>query len=59
MATYPSTCVNNQPICQGYDYWNRNVNLCGSQQQCYHNTTSVCLGDNGTLCPIENQLCSG
>ncbi|CAF1648271.1 unnamed protein product, partial [Rotaria magnacalcarata] len=40
-------------------YYANNVNLCGPQQICYDNTTSVCLGVNGTVCPVGNQLCAG
>ena len=59
MTNYYTACVNNQTLCPGFYYYNRNVNLCGSKQQCHDNTTSVCLGNNGTVCPIGSQLCSG
>ena len=56
--TYPSKCANNEIICIGFGYWS-NVNVCGTQQICYDTGAHVCLDDNGTLCPIGNQLCSG
>ena len=59
ITNYSTTCVNNQTLCPGFFHWNRNVNLCGSKQQCYDNRTSVCLGNNDTVCPIGSQLCSG
>ncbi|CAF1591301.1 unnamed protein product, partial [Adineta steineri] len=34
--------------------------VCGPQKQCYDTTTSVCLDyNNGTVCTIGSQLCSG
>ena len=59
MTNYYTVCVNNETLCPGFYYWNRNVNVCGSRKQCYDNRRSVCLGVNGTLCPIGSQLCSG
>jgi hypothetical protein len=65
LVDYISACANNETICSGFYFWdyyyysNRYLNVCGPQQQCYDNTTSVCLGNNDTLCPIGNQLCSG
>ncbi|CAF2103954.1 unnamed protein product [Rotaria magnacalcarata] len=63
LADTNSVCVNNRTICTGFNFWSyyytNNVNLCGPQQVCYDNTTSVCLGVNGTVCPVGNQLCAG
>ena len=62
---YNAACANNQTICPGFDpglyyyFHNDRLDVCGPQQQCYDNTLSVCLGDNGTVCPIGYQLCSG
>ncbi|CAF1226553.1 unnamed protein product [Didymodactylos carnosus] len=58
-TNYNSACANdNQTICDGFDYYNFNVYVCGTQKQCYDNTISVCVNNN-TVCPIGNQLCSG
>jgi hypothetical protein len=65
LVDYNSACANNQTICSGFYYYNYNyysnryLSVCGPQQQCYDNTANVCLGNNDTLCPIGNQLCSG
>ena len=59
MTNYYTVCVNNETLCPGFYYWNRNVNICGSRKQCYDNATSVCV--NGTtLCPKSySRLCAG
>ncbi|CAF4214257.1 unnamed protein product, partial [Rotaria socialis] len=55
---YNQGCANNRTICSGFYYWNINLQVCGAQQ-CYDPTNTVCLGNNGTVCPIGSQLCSG
>ena len=61
--SYNSACVNNETICQGNYYYvlspNVNARVCGPQKQCYDNSTSVCMDNNGTICAIGSQLCSG
>ena len=65
LTNFNSTCAKNHTICDGFVYYyyypfgDRYLDLCGPQQQCYDNTTSACLGDNGVVCPIDSQLCSG
>jgi hypothetical protein len=60
-----AVCVNNQTICYGFDfsnyypYTNVYIGLCGPQQRCYDTATSICFDNSSTVCPIENQLCSG
>ena len=60
-----TACANNQTLCPGFYalfyslFYKDRLDVCGPQQQCYDNTVSVCLGDNSTVCPIGNQLCSG
>ena len=59
-----SACAKNKTICYGFYYgsYNRNgryLDVCGPQQKCYDNSTSVCLGNDGILCPIGSALCSG
>ena len=65
ITDYNSACANNQTICPGYDahlyydFYKDRLDVCGPQQQCYDKAGGVCLGDNGIICPIGNQLCSG
>lgn len=61
-----SACVKNETICSGFYYYyyhgpgaRRYLDVCGSQKLCYDNSTHICLGENGVLCPIGSQLCSG
>ena len=57
---YYDRCVNNQTMCPGFYYWNTNVNVCGTAKTCYDNSSHTCLDhNNGTVCPIRNQLCNG
>ena len=62
---YYIACAKNHSLCPGlhawsyYNYYQDRLDVCGPQQQCYDNTVSICLGDNGTVCSIGNQLCSG
>lgn len=58
-----SACAKNQTICYGFDHYYYSggrgyLDLCGPQEQCYDNATTVCLGSKGTICPKGNQLCS-
>jgi hypothetical protein len=58
LPDYNTACANNQTLCPGYGYWNTNMRVCGSQQQCYDMTNSSCV--NGTtVCSIGSDLCSG
>jgi hypothetical protein len=62
-TNFNSACVNNATICQGNQYSlgspNPNARVCGPQKQCYDSSTSVCIDNNGTVCAIGSQLCSG
>lgn len=64
LTEYWSACEKDQTICYSGGF-NLNSNekmylqACGPQKQCYDSRQSVCLGDNGTLCLIGSQLCSG
>ena len=62
-SDYNSACVNNETICQGPQFYiwssNPNAQVCGSQKKCYDNSSSMCMDNNGTVCRIGSQLCSG
>ena len=64
LTDYDSACARNQTVCRGFDYYeyshgSKQLDLCGSQHQCYDSSIKVCLGNNDTLCSLGNQLCSG
>ncbi|CAF1530802.1 unnamed protein product, partial [Adineta steineri] len=65
-SSYQSECVNNETICINSRYFvydtisQQTARVCGPQKQCYDITTDVCLDyNNGTVCAIGSQLCSG
>ncbi|CAF1129700.1 unnamed protein product [Adineta steineri] len=65
-SNYQSACVNNETICINSLYnvyginYQQTARVCGPQKQCYDITTGVCLDyNNGTVCAIGSQLCSG
>jgi hypothetical protein len=60
---FNAVCVNNETICYGFSYFsyypytNLYVSLCGPQQLCYDNTTSVCLNGTTVCQGLNSELC--
>ena len=66
LSDYNSSCASDgQTICSGFNLWaylwygSYYLNVCGGQKRCYDNRTSFCMDNNGTVCPIGSQICSG
>ncbi|CAF1265017.1 unnamed protein product [Adineta steineri] len=62
LTDYYSSCANNRTICSGFYYYsyyynNPAVMVCGPNQTCYDNSTSVCLNQTTVCSGLNSRLC--